>query len=298
MKKIKIGSEGMGSWGSKIVDYLLKLIYPDIEILWENNEDCDIIVKSHFYNTERKWTNMKKPYIYWSGEPFVANLNNNHTKFINIHTCFEPNTLYIPFCIFHKGFDGEERLFQRKYINYDRKYLVAYCNSRKVYEREHLFNLLVQRTATGRCRSLGNCYGNYPQTNIVIGDGWHGDKLHIEYSKYNFVFAMENCVKPGYATEKIMNALYCGAIPIYWGANVIKEYINPDCFINVTDFGSFEECAEYIIGMSDEEIKWKMEQPIFKNNIIDDRLKIEWYKNPSQHYLSIANKLKDILGTT
>ena len=50
----------------------------------------------------------------------------------------------------------------------------------------------------------------------------------------------------GYVSEKISAPLYAGAIPIYWGAPDVKDYINPECFINVNDFDSFEDCIEYV----------------------------------------------------
>ena len=43
---------------------------------------------------------------------------------------------------------------------------------------------------------------------LIEGD-WQSDDLIETYSKYKFVFAMENKCVPGYVTEKILNAFVC-----------------------------------------------------------------------------------------
>ena len=112
----------------------------------------------------------------------------------------------------------------RKYNNIlGRKYLLAYCHRNKVKE-EDIFNLFVEKTNQNICHSLGKCNGKYPETNISkkidISDSHFSSKLIDRYSQYKFVLAMENTCSHGYITEKIVNAFYSGAIPIYWGSNI------------------------------------------------------------------------------
>ena len=40
-----------------------------------------------------------------------------------------------------------------------------------------------------------------------------------------FVIAMENKARPGYFTEKIVNAALANAIPVYWGAPDMGDYM-------------------------------------------------------------------------
>ena len=49
---IYIGSEGMGKGGEKIINYLLKLAFPNKNIIWENTNNSNIIVKSNFIHLE------------------------------------------------------------------------------------------------------------------------------------------------------------------------------------------------------------------------------------------------------
>ena len=63
---------------------------------------------------------------------------------------------------------------------------------------------------------------------------------------YLFNIAFENSSYPGYTTEKIAEPWVEGCIPIYWGDPEITRDINPDCFINMHDFTSFDDAIEYI----------------------------------------------------
>ena len=83
------------------------------------------------------------------------------------------------------------------------------------------------------------------------------------------MFALENKQAPGYVTEKIVNAFYSGAIPIYWGSSTITELFNKTTFINVSDFNSLRDCVDYVMALTDKEIKHMNSQEyINKNNDI------------------------------
>lgn len=44
---------------------------------------------------------------------------------------------------------------------------------------------------------------------------------------YAFSVVIENCREEGYFTEKIVDALLCGSVPVYWGAPDIERYFDP-----------------------------------------------------------------------
>jgi len=52
------------------------------------------------------------------------------------------------------------------------------------------------------------------------------------YTAYKFVVTFENTLVPGYVTEKVMNAMLAGAIPIYWGGYEPVLGLNPRRFIH------------------------------------------------------------------
>ena len=79
------------------------------------------------------------------------------------------------------------------------------------------------------------------------------DKLQV-MSRYKFAICYENtCIEHGYVTEKIIDALLAGTVPIYWGAPDIEKYVPTSCFIDFREFRNYEKLYQYLKGMGDEE---------------------------------------------
>jgi len=72
--------------------------------------------------------------------------------------------------------------------------------------------------------------------------------------KTKFTFAFENARNyRGYLTEKIFDAMKCGAVPIYLGATDILELIPRNCFIHMADFTSLSELNDYLLNVTEDE---------------------------------------------
>lgn len=66
----------------------------------------------------------------------------------------------------------------------------------------------------------------------------YNDLAVQKYKNYKFVIAIENTVGlQGYITEKIINPMLAGAIPIYWGAPDVVQHFNEKSFININRLG-------------------------------------------------------------
>lgn len=123
----------------------------------------------------------------------------------------------------------------------------------------------------------------------------NGDQDRNELKKYdvisNFKFCMtfENTCKQGYVTEKILQAKTAGCIPIYWGDEYVTKDFNPNSFIYVNKFKSFNECLEYVkyVDNNFEEYNKYCKEPLFLNDI-ETNLNIIKTK--------IKNKLADKIG--
>ena len=72
--------------------------------------------------------------------------------------------------------------------------------------------------------------GGYVFNNI---GGTIKDKINF-LSSYKFSISMENTNGDGYLSEKIIESLIAGTIPIYYGDYMIDEYINPKIYILIT----------------------------------------------------------------
>ena len=86
--------------------------------------------------------------------------------------------------------------------------------------------------------SAGRHFNNYGSPVV--------DKLAF-LKDYRFNLAFENSQSPGYVTEKLIDPLLMGCIPIYWGAPDVTRDFNQACMINVSIFSNFEEAIEYIL---------------------------------------------------
>lgn len=72
-------------------------------------------------------------------------------------------------------------------------------------------------------------------------------------SSYKFSLCVENIALDGYITEKIIDALAAGSIPIYYGAPDINVTIPPNVIINGNMYTSPSQLTEKILTMSEME---------------------------------------------
>ena len=54
------------------------------------------------------------------------------------------------------------------------------------------------------------------------------------YKPYKFALVFESYDLPGYVTEKIIDCLVAGVIPLYQGAPDVTDFIPKDCFIDIS----------------------------------------------------------------
>jgi hypothetical protein len=65
-------------------------------------------------------------------------------------------------------------------------------------------------------------------------------------NSYKFNLCFENSSYPGYATEKLYEALCAKTVPIYWGSPTIEVDFNPKAFLNYHDFGNDKDFFDAI----------------------------------------------------
>lgn len=287
-QQIIVSSEGNGlKWGKKVIDFIIKKAFPETTVIYEMSLDCDVIVLSHFINEEALWNKQYKKYIYWSGESYDVFTHSKASSSISLLTTLKEDKedkeetdnqmidstkkvlLYIPYTLY------SPYLYKpRKYSNdiNERAYLLAYCSSNPTKIREELYNTFVDKVGeeADLCHALGKCHGKYKKTQKQIDGHWEDESLVDTYKDYKFVFALENKQMNGYVTEKLLNAFYSGAIPIYWGSSNVNDLFNKKAFINVSDYENVEECVDFIINMTPEELEKMQKEPIYNetNEII------------------------------
>lgn len=68
---------------------------------------------------------------------------------------------------------------------------------------------------------------------------------------FRFALCFENCVFPGYVTEKIFDCFLAGCIPVYLGAPDITDFIPKESFIDFREFGNYIELDRFLRGMTE-----------------------------------------------
>lgn len=69
--------------------------------------------------------------------------------------------------------------------------------------------------------------------------------------RYRFAIAFENTALPGYVTEKLIDALLAGCVPIYRGAPDVNHTVPSSAFVDSSRTGSSEQTADLMARMDD-----------------------------------------------
>jgi hypothetical protein len=89
-------------------------------------------------------------------------------------------------------------------------------------------------------------YGRFMRNRKMWFDRGISTKLK-RLQRYSYTLAFENSIEPDYVTEKFFQPLQTGTVPIYLGAPNIDEFApGDDCYIDVTDFSSPAEVAQFV----------------------------------------------------
>lgn len=68
---------------------------------------------------------------------------------------------------------------------------------------------------------------------LVVPGSYNSSEMVDFYRRGKFAITMENNDKPYYVTEKLVNGLRAGVIPIYWGTSHVTEFFNPRRFFHL-----------------------------------------------------------------
>jgi hypothetical protein len=135
-------------------------------------------------------------------------------------------------------------------------FLTGYANKKTRKRTDFFHKLSKYKKVDSAGRALNNVGFQVPS----------GPGPKVEFLKpYKFNIAFENACVPGYTTEKIVEAMYARALPIYWGNPRVDEEFNSRSFLNYFDFASEEELIEKIIELDQDDAKYMeyLRQPYF-----------------------------------
>ena len=130
-------------------------------------------------------------------------------------------------------------------------YRAPNVNRNKIFE-----DLRSTKNGHERFIALGaQCNPNAGQTtrHVYNANETYNDIAVATYSSFKFVLAIENTWVDGYFTEKIINPIAAGAVPLYWGHPSVFEYINKARVVYIPDFATTADLAIFIDSMTQEQ---------------------------------------------
>jgi hypothetical protein len=127
--------------------------------------------------------------------------------------------------------------------------------------RERFFDVLSNMLPAGSVEPLGRCQGisgsavnsDVSAQSTAAHHDTRFNQNYISgavtlYKDFNFVVAFENSAVEGYITEKLLTAFLAGAVPIYFGAPDVANYINPAAMIHCGAYSeeNLHTCAQRV----------------------------------------------------
>ncbi len=260
--------------------HLLILIESPLWPYWfekENHQDFDLILtynpklvdnKKHFqFYLPKSYPPKKSPLLDWEDRKPCVILNTNYYK--GIKSARTPyhylKSLY--------GYYRNGWCYSLKDV-FEQENNLLYCERRKFvrFAQEYYPGFLDVYGKGWQGKKSGWYYRFFPDSPYVENSGtFAGEKLQL-LQKYRFVMAYENFRGDiGYISEKLFDAMYAGAVPIYLGDDQISDFVDQGCFIDARSFESLKALFSYLE-------HYTKEQWLEKRKCIDHYLRSEKIK--------------------
>lgn len=269
---------------------MITAAFSEYKVVFDNNTPHPnlIVLTDGMRVQDSRYKNLDIPYITYSGEPKNLPLRRYRTRGLPLAqiVVFKPRhdrQIYVPFFLW----SGVELNTNRVASVDSNKRFLVYVSENCVKQREEFFALA--KKYNNQADALGKC------SNTAGGKtapGGYAD-LNILYGQYNFVMAMENMQKPGYVSEKIVNAFNSGAIPIYWGdSETVNTIFNKNAYIDLSKYESFDAAAKYISELANDPIR--MAQIKNEPSLAENAQGWSFTAMESEYLSQRANKLRQL----
>ena len=286
---------------------IIKLISNELDLI-----NADWIIFIGWYAWSYKWyglvlkNKLINKSVYWMHEPEVVNPQHNKEGVERILRRFK----YI--MTWNKNLVDDNRVLWLN-IPYNWKIDV---DSNVFYNTADKHKLLTNITANKTSLVEGELYterekiikwfeDNHPDKFMFYGNGWEknkyityggtcGNKKDV-YQEFKFALCIENASVVDCLSEKIMDCLTSGVVPIYKGAPNITDYIPQSCFIDYNKFNSYDDLYAYLENMPNtmyEEYISNIKHFILNTEDIEIFSPQKWIE--CFDYLSIKNEKSEV----
>jgi hypothetical protein len=222
--------------------------------------------------------------------------NKNNVKIFYTGENQRPWDYQCHYAISFDHIDDEQHYRLPLYVIYDRDHNLYNDRVREVSDliNEKKFCSFVVRN--GACNKRNDWYKKLHEYKKVCAGGslfnniggsiGNTVKEKVQFlNKYKFNLCFENSSYPGYATEKLFEALCSKTIPIYWGSPTVEIDFNPKAFLNWHDYKNDKDFFDAIVELDNNPKKYEemYMEPMFLDNrpnkFMNDDLFLNWFDN-------------------
>lgn len=256
--------------------HYFKLLFPEKTINVTSESDADLVIFSCFGKQHKNVNRSKTKKIFFTGENIRPNFYECDYSFTFDLDDYNGKNIRIPLWYFYIDWFNVGSYGNPKYLLPVNEIKGLWFNKEKTKTSCAVFSSpKPERFFMINCLSKYfpvDCYGK-PFGKHTSGE----DDKYNTISQYKISMCFENSLYPGYVTEKLFHSRTAGNLSLYWGHSDVKYDFNPKGFINANDFNSFEECAEYVNYLLNNDTKYNeiIQEPIFSCNFFDFEKKIK-----------------------
>lgn len=250
-------------------------------ILDDNNPD--IVIGSVFGRQMDNWSH--KVRLLYTGENVKHDFN-RCDYFMGFEFSDDHRMLRLPIYQLHWGnaSEKEKEFFFKKELQPSRNKFCAFIHSNSgAPKRNEFFFKLSQYK---KVDSGGQVFNNI---------GYRVDNKLEWLKDYKFCMCFENFSENGYLTEKLLEGMMGGCIPIYWGSESCTNEFNTKSFLNWHDYGNDEDLIKKIIELDNDDNKFLeiYNQPYLidnkPNEYMDDNRVVDFFKKIIENFYKKIN---------
>ena len=262
------------------VERMLRLLATRRELLRADFDDAELLIYSDF--GERHW-GFKGLKVYLTGENMLPDFDQCDLAYSPVEIAGDPRAVRFPYYaqVLPELGSLVRPADYEAHLCLDRPGFACFVASNaRGTERNRFFRALHRR------RPLVSAGRHFNTTGKPLAD-----KMGL-LRDFRFNLAFENSSSPGYVTEKLVEPLLAGCVPIYWGDPEVGREFNPSCMINVSDYTSDKVAIDHILEVdSDPQARLALlTAPPFRDNRDPACLSDEYLIAPLLALLDAGNK--------
>ncbi len=214
-----------------------------------DNKKPDFLFYSCFGFEHLKYDKVVR--ICYYGENLVPNFNICDYSLSFLRDSISGRNHWTPQAIRYDGVEPppvSDSLFDRRFCNF--VYSQDSLGKGAKYRKEVCLELMKYRHVDCPGKVLHNMDSD--ELSSRTSRDWHTSKIDF-LKQYKFTLAFENSSADGYMTEKLLDPLIAGSVPIYWGSEGNIAPFNKECMICASDYPTMEALLERIIEVDTNE---------------------------------------------